>query len=240
MLVPRSRRLTCDVLHFHKQVPLCPHHRMMHLGPLDEVRKATQTRISWPVLFLKAYSLMAREVPPLRQVWMRFPWSHIYEHNESIGMLAIQREYRGEPWLFWGRFDRPETKSLIDLQKKLNWYQDQPVERIFRRFLFLSAMPNPLRRFLWWCNMQLSGAVRARSIGTFFLSTLAGKGAEIDCPPSFQTGVVTYGPIDAQGHSRVTVAYDHRLMDGQLVADGLRRIEEILCGPLSDELKTLH
>ncbi len=60
--VPRSRRLTCDVLHFHKQVPLCPHHRMMDLGSLEPIRKACQTRISWPVLFLKAYSLMAREI----------------------------------------------------------------------------------------------------------------------------------------------------------------------------------
>lgn len=213
---------------------------MMNLGPLDEARKASKSRVSWPVLFLKAYSLMARDVPVFRQTWMRFPWSNIYQHDTSVGMLAVQREYGGEPWLFWGRFESPETKPLVDLQKTLNWYQEQPVERVFRRFVLLSAIPNPLRRFIWWCNMQLSGALRAREVGTFFLSTLAGRGAMIDCPPSFQTGVLTYGPIDSQGHSRVTVAYDHRLMDGQLVADALSRIEEILSGPLSEELKTLH
>lgn len=240
LFIPRSRRLTCDVLHFHKQVPLCPHHRMMNLSSLDLVRKATQSRISWPVLFLKAYSLMALEFPVFRQTWMRFPWANIYQHPASVGMLAIQREYHGEPWLFWGRFESPETKSLFDLQKTLNWYQEQPVERVFRRFLLLSSVPNPLRRFIWWCNMQLSGALRAREVGTFFLSTLAGKGAVIDCPPSFQTGVLTYGPIDLHGHSRVTVAYDHRLMDGHLVADALTRIESILNGALSDELKSLH
>ena len=66
-----------------------------------------------------------------------------------------------------------------------------------------------------------------------------GHGAEIDCPPSFQTGVLSYGPIDAQGYSRVTLAYDHRLMDGMLVADSLQRIEQILNGVLTDELKAL-
>ena len=88
--------------------------------------------------------------------------------------------------------------------------------------------------------MQLSGAERAKRVGTFFLSSLAGRGAVIDCPPSFQTGVVSYGPIDTHGYSRVTLAYDHRLMDGMLVADALVKIEQILHGPLADELRSLH
>lgn len=238
-LVPRSRRLSCDVLHFHQQVPLCPHHRMFHLAPLEELRKSCPTRISWPVLFLKAYGLLAREVPVFRQTWMPFPWPSIYQHDTSVGMLAINREYKGEAWLFWGRFQSPENSSLIDLQQQLDIYQNAPVKQSFKRFLRLSSVPNPFRRLIWWFNMQLSGAVRARRVGTFFLSTLASRGTEIAMPPSFQTGVVSYGPIDSHGRSRVTLAYDHRLMDGLLVADSLQRIEQILHGVLADELKTL-
>lgn len=238
-LVPRSRRLTCDVLHFHKQVPLCSHHRLCHLGALDAIRKACPTRISWPVLFLKAYALMACETPVFRQTWMSFPWPSIYQHDSSIGTIAVQREYQGEPWLFWGRFKVPEDKPLTELQGHLDYYQQQPVEQVFKRYLQLSQIPNPFRRFLWWCNLQLSGTMRAKRVGTFFLSTLASRGVEIDCPPSFQTGVLSYGPIDAQGQSRVTLAYDHRLMDGLLVADSLLRIEQILNGVLADELQSL-
>lgn len=238
-LVPRSRRLTCDVLHFHGQVPLCPHHRMCHLGPLDAIRKACPVRVSWPVLFLKAYSLLARETPVFRQTWLSFPWPTIYQHDTSVGMLAIQREYQGEPWLFWGRFSSPEVTPLLELQQQLDRYQQQPVKQVFKRFLQLSAIPNPLRRFIWWCHMQLSGAIRAKRVGTFFLSTLASRGVQIDCPPSFQTGVLSYGPIDAAGHSRVTLAYDHRLMDGLLVAESLIRIEQLLNGELAEELTTL-
>lgn len=238
-LVPRSRRLTCDVLHFHKQVPLCSHHLQCHLGALDAIRKACPTRISWPVLFLKAFALMARETPVFRQTWMSFPWPSIYQHDSSTGVLAVQREYLGEPWLFWGRFKSPEDQPLAGIQWQLDRYQQQPVEQIFKRYLQLSLIPNPFRRFLWWCNLQLSGTMRAKRVGTFFLSTLASRGVEIDCPPSFQTGVLSYGPIDPQGQSRVTLAYDHRLMDGQLVANSLLRIEQILNGVLANELKTL-
>ena len=119
-LVPRSRRLTCDVLHFHQQVPLCPHHRMTHLGSLDAIRQACPVRVSWPVLFLKAYALLAKETPVFRQTWMSFPWPTIYQHDTSVGMLAIQREYRGEPWLFWGRFTSPENTPLPELQRRLD------------------------------------------------------------------------------------------------------------------------
>ncbi len=238
-LVPRSRRLTCDVLHFHQQVPLCPHHRMTLLGPLDTIRKACPVRVSWPVLFLKAYALLAKETPVFRQTWMSFPWPTIYQHDTSIGILAIQREFRGEPWLFWGRFNSLEVTPLFELQQQLDRYQQQPVKQIFKRFLQLSSIPNPLRRFIWWCHIQLHGPTRAQRVGTFFLSTLASRGVEIDCPPSFQTGVLSYGPIDTAGLSRVTLAYDHRLMDGQLVADSLLRLEQILNGVLAEELQTL-
>lgn len=238
-LVPRSRRLTCDVLHFHQQVPLCPHHRMIQLGTLDSLRKSTPQRISWPVLFLKAYGLLAREFPVLRQAWMPFPWPSIYEHDSSVGMLAIHREYKNEPWLFWGRFCAPENSSLMELQQLLNHYQTSPVERTFKRYLILSAMPSPLRRLLWWMNLKVSGNARSRRTGTFFLSTLSGSGAEIDMPPSFQTGVISYGPINAEGRSRLTLAYDHRLMDGRLVAQGLQRLEQILNDVLADELRAM-
>ncbi len=191
------------------------------------------------MLFLKAYALLAKETPVFRQTWMSFPWPTIYQHDTSVGMLAIQREYQGEPWLFWGRFLAPEHTPLPELQRRLDRYQQLPVEQIFKLFLHLSLIPNPLRRFIWWCSLQLRGATRARRVGTFFLSTLASRGVEIDCPPSFQTGVISYGPIDAEGHSRVTLAYDHRLMDGLLVADSLLRMEQILNGVLADELKSL-
>ncbi len=237
--LPRSRRLTCDVLHFHRKVPTCAHERIVNLSEVHELRSQLPTRISWPVLFIKAYALVAQKRPVLRQMWCRWPWRHLIQHPVSVGMLAIQREYQGEPWLFWGRMSEPESASLTELQGRLDRYLQQPVERIFKKQLQLSAFPTPIRRALWWYNLNLTTAARAKRVGTFFLTTLAAKGVEIPHPPSFQTGNLSYGPLDDNGNCRVTLAYDHRLTDGLQIAECLAELEAALCGPIASELRAL-
>ncbi len=188
---------------------------------------------------LKGYALVACEFPVLRQAWLGAWPPTVYEHPESVAMLAIEREYRGVPWVFWGKFRAPDSTSLLDLQTRLDHYKQAPVETVFRRQLQLSGVPNPLRRWLWWWNLNVSGRARARRTGTFFLTTLAGLGAEIQNPPSFHTGNLSYGPLDERGEMRVTLSYDHRLLDGATVARALARLEEILRELLAAELESL-
>ncbi|MCA9072900.1 MAG: hypothetical protein KDA84_28450, partial [Planctomycetaceae bacterium] len=204
--LPRSRALTCDVLHYHAKVPTCAHDRICDLSPLAAVRRELPERISWTLLFIKAFGLVARDYPVLRQVYQPWPWPHIFQHSQSVGMMAIQREHLGEPWLFWGRFSSPETQSLLEMQNQLTRYLTEPVTKIFKRQWQLSAFPTPLRRLFWWWTLNASGAKRPRRAGTFFLTTLAGRGAEIQHPPAFLTSNMTYGPFDEQGRSRVTIA----------------------------------
>jgi hypothetical protein len=87
--------------------------------------------------------------------------------------------------------------------------------------------------------LNVSLSKRASRSGTFFLTTLAGKGVEIQDPPAFLTSNLTYGPLDQQYRSRVTMSYDHRLMDGSFVADCLLELERVLNGPIADELKSI-
>jgi hypothetical protein len=190
-------------------------------------------------LFIKAFGLVAREVPVLRQIYQPWPWPHVYEHPSSVGMLAICREFRGEPWLFWGRFSEPESKSLANLQSLLDRYLTEPPEVIFQRQWQLSAFPTPIRRLFWWWTLNASGAKRPLRAGTFFLTTLAGQGAEIQHPPAFLTSNMTYGPFDDRGRSRVTIAYDHRLTDGLQIARCLNMLEDTLNGPVTAELNQL-
>jgi hypothetical protein len=93
---------------------------------------------------------------------------------------------------------------------------------------------------IWWWNLNVGTKSRAKRLGTFFLSTLAGRGAEIQLPPSIHTGCLTYGPLDENGIARVTLAYDHRVMDGALVAEILLRLEETLSGVLTAELRAIR
>ena len=72
-----------------------------------------------------------------------------------------------------------------------------------------------------------------------FLTTISSRGAEIRHPPGFLTSGLTFGPIDERGCSRVTLAYDHRLLDGRMVADILADLEQTLNGVIAEELAAM-
>ena len=239
LAIPRSRRLTMDVLHLHAQVPTCAHDRKCDLSRLVEVRKTARVRISWSILFIKAFAIVAARHAVLRQTYMGWPWAHLYQHPESVAVIATHREIAGQSWLFWSRFARPEAASLVELQRQLDRYQEKPVEKVFRNQWLLSGMPTLVRRLLWWWTLNVSGAGRAKRTGTFALTTIAAGGAEIQHPPGFLTSNLTYGPLDESGCARVTIAYDHRLMDGSPVAQFLQELEEALCTVIADELASL-
>jgi len=239
MALSRSRRLTIDVLHYNRRVPTCAHDRRFHLIHLAELRSQLPVRISWSLLFIKAFALVAAKRPVLRQSYIEWPWAHVFEHPHSVAMIATQREHRGEPWLFWSRFMKPEQTPLIELQRLLDRYQTGPVERLYRQQWQLSGLPTLIRRLFWWWSLNCAGSRRAHRIGTFFLTTLAGKGVEIQDPPAFLTSNLTYGPLDESGYCRVTLSYDHRLMDGATVADCLIELEECLNGEIAAELQSL-
>lgn len=235
----RSRRLCVDVLHYHRKVPTCAHDRLCDLSRVAELRGRLPRRISWTLLFLKAFGLVAAQRPVIRQTFMRWPWPHVYQHPHTVAMMVTEREFRGEPWLFWSRFTAPETRPLEELQQSLDRCLHEPPEQIFRRQYDLSALPTPLRRMFWWWTLNVSGERRARRTGTMFLTTIAAHGAEIQHPPAFLTANVTYGPLDERNRSRVTIAYDHRLMDGATVAACLADLETTLNGPIAAELEEI-
>ena len=239
LAIPRSRRLTLDVLHLHKQSATCAHDRQFRLSHVAELRSQLPVRISWAVIFIKAFGIVAAKRPVLRQTYQRWPWPHLYQHAQNVAMLATHRMHREEPWVFWSRFVSPETQSLSALQANLDRFLTEPPNKVFRQQWQLSGLPTFLRRFLWWWTLNIALAKRARRSGTFFLTTLAGKGVEIQDPPAFLTSNLTYGPMDDQQQCRVTMSYDHRLMDGSFVADCLIELEEVMNHQIAAELESM-
>lgn len=188
---------------------------------------------------MKACALVAQDVPELRQTWYRWPWAHLYQHPHSIATLTVHREIKSEPWLFWGQISSPESRLLPEIQRLIDHFRETEVQRVFRKQYQFAHLPTILRRAIWWWNLNVATTNRAKRLGTFFLSTLSGRGAEIQLPPAIHTGCLTFGPLDASGVTRVTLAYDHRVMDGVLVADVLRRLEEALNETLAAELRSI-
>ena len=78
------------------------------------------------------------------------------------------------------------------MQLSLDKYQTEPVEAIFPFQWQLSGLPQLLRRCIWWWTLNIAGGKRAKRVGTFFLTTLASKGVEIQDPPAFLTSNLTF------------------------------------------------
>lgn len=233
------RRFINDLIYFAHQVPSVPVSRVIDVTPLTGPRAIHPARPSWAVLFMKAYALVAAANPPLRRALLNFPWPRLYEHPQSNGALAMERSYMGEDGIFVGLFRAPEAQSIAQLQESLNFYKQQPLDQVgfFRQALRISRIPTPIRHFLWWSTLHLSGCKRAKRFGTFGLTSYGALGAESLHPISPLTTTLTFGPISPDGLVNVKLIYDHRVLDGAYVARRLGDIQATLDGTILDELR---
>jgi hypothetical protein len=100
-------------------------------------------------------------------------------------------------------------------------------------------LPGWLRRFLYWITLSWSGRTRAKRLGTFMVSSYGSLGAEQLHPISPYTTLLTFGPISAAGDVVVKLIYDHRVLDGRLIARCLAHLETIFHTTILDELRAL-
>jgi hypothetical protein len=232
------RRLVVDLVHFG--VPSVPVERRMSLGTLVALRAACPERPAWTAIFAKAFAIVARDVPALRRAYVKLPVPRLYEYPCSVVSVAIEREYAGETGLMFCRIPRPDTMPLLELSDRIRSAASQPVGEVssFRRAMWVSRLPLPIRRAIWWLGLNI-GRLRGNYFGTFGVSVYSSLGAESLHPISPLTTVLNYGAIAPDGSVTVRAIYDHRVMDGTAVALALRRLEETLNAAIADELRTL-
>jgi len=236
--ISASRRIIMDLMHEARQVPSIPVQRWVQLGDLETIRQQASPRISWFILFMKAFALVAKEHPQLRRSLIRYPWGRFYDHPFSICSLAIERQYQDEPCLFFAHFRSPETQTLTELQDALTRYKAKPIDSVgyYRRALMIGRLPTPVRRMLWWMSLNFSGLKRAKRMGTFGITSYGVLGAESLHPISPLTCTFNFGPIGKDGTVLIKIIYDHRTLDGSEVARRLRDIETALLTEVRAEL----
>src|SRR4051812_43746581 len=158
-----NRSLVLDVVALCDRSAYFPLERSFDLSQIAALRTAASRRISWAAIFLKAYAIVSAVTPQLRQAYIRWPWPHLCEYPNSVGMLAVNRQIDGEDRLCWARFTNPEKTALDELQQSLDGYQAKPVEEAFKWQLQLSRLPAMLRRVIWRANLNFSGRKRANA-----------------------------------------------------------------------------
>jgi hypothetical protein len=232
------RRFICDLVHFAKQVPSVPVQRSMHLAELNYARAAASPKPSWCSIFTKALAIVAAERPELRRAYLRFPWPHLFEAYTNVASIAVERKYYDEDAVFFGRIDRPEERSLQELDEKIRHLKNAPLESVgsFKQSILVSKIPWPLRRMIWWLGLNLAGKFRCQRLGTFGVSSYSGLGANSLHPLTPVTITLNYGPVGPDGEVDVRLIYDHRVMDGATIARALADMERVLTSDILSEL----
>lgn len=237
--IPAARNLVLDGLSIAPRHVYYPVERTMTLAEVASARGAASPRISWSVVWLKAYAAVCARLPLLRTVYQRWPWPQFVESDQVVGTLIVNRQDGDHERLCWALFHAPHEQPLPMLQSQLDRFQSEPIEQIYRKQVTFSKMPWPLRRLLWWWQLNFSGQKRTRRFGTFTQSTLAGQGANNGFHQTLLTTSLCFAPLDQHGATLATLICDHRVLDGAVAAEALRLLEEELRGPIVAELREL-
>lgn len=233
------RRVLGDVLSLSARHPTVPVQRRMQLANVAMARMAAG-RLGWPAVFMKAYARVAIEQPALRRAYVILPWPHLCEYPISIATMAVERDYEGEPAIFFGKIADPARLPLTEVHSHIRAFAEDPIEVVkpFRKMLALARLPWPVRRALLWLGLNLS-RTRPGQFGTFGLSVYSSLGSESLHPLSPLTTTLTYGVISQYGTVDVRLVYDHRVLDGATVARALARLEAELNGAILEELRQM-
>ncbi len=213
--------------------------RRMRLDDVIAARRAWPRRVSWLSIFMKAYSIVSADRPELRRTYMPFPWPHLYEHPANIATFSLERRYEGEDAVFLTHVPRPEIIKLDELDALIRRHKAAPIESVasYRRALWVSGLPLPLRRLMWSASLNVDGSLRAKTFGTFGISVVASLGAAGLHLLSPLTTTLNYGTFEPDGAIDVRLAYDHRVLDGATVARALVALDDVLHGEILAELR---
>ena len=230
--------MVIDLLHFARAIPTVPVQRRMQLAPLIAARAASADKPRWTAIFTKAYALVAAEYPVLRRAYVKLPWPQLYEYPASTVTIMFERQHEGEPSLFSYLLRDPTRFSLKALSDRLGSIAEKKIDEVpdFRRNLTISSLPRPLRRLIWWLGLNI-GRQRGNYFGTFGISVYSALKAESLHPLAPVTTLLNYGVFADDGSVDVRIIYDHRVMDGATVARVLARLEEVLTGPVLEEIR---
>ena len=124
------RRLLTDLSHLSRGFPRATLLTRINVAALAGSRD--QARIPWPVVFAKAYALVAAGSPPLRRVYVKLPWPHLYELPQSVASIIVERDWphdgdRDEKALFLGRLKAPDTATLPNLATRMLALKSAPI-----------------------------------------------------------------------------------------------------------------
>jgi hypothetical protein len=232
------RRLIIDLMHASMQVPFVSLRRSLTIRPLAEARLAAAERPGWAAIFAKAFSLVAREEPVLRTLFVDWPWPYFYQLPRSVGMIAIARKEDGEDCVLPQKVGTADEMTLTEVDALIRHAKDAPVDQVpaFRKILRTTRLPLPLRRLFWLVGLNF-GRQRANYFGSFGVTSVAAYGGGELHAISPGPFVLSYGRVGPDRTIDVLIRWDHRITDAALIAKAMTRLEQVLNTEIAAELR---
>src|SRR3982074_2085198 len=94
--ISMPRRLVADLMHASIRVPFVSLSRSIDVRQILEARALAAQPPGGAAIFVKAFSLVAKDEPVLRTLYAKWPWPSFYELPRSIAMVAIARVEDGQ------------------------------------------------------------------------------------------------------------------------------------------------
>jgi hypothetical protein len=231
------RRLIADLMHASIRVPFVSLMRPLNIGPLLEARALAPLPPGWAAIFVKAFSLLARDEPILRTLYAKWPWPGLYELPRSVAMVAIARVEDGEHCVLPQKIPHADALALTEIDALIRHAKEAPIGEVpaFRKILRVTRLILPLRRLMWMIGLNF-GRQRANWSGSFGVTSVAAYGpGELHAlsPGPF---ILSYGVVEKDQSIDVVIRWDHRIADAAPIAKALSRLEHVLNNEIAAEL----
>ena len=225
-------------MHASIRVPFVSLSRPLTVRHLLEARSLAAEPIGWAAIFVKAFSLVAKDEPVLRTLYAKWPWPGFYELPRSIAMVAIARIEDGHDCVLPQKVPAADMLPLTEVDRQIRHAKDAPIGEVpsFRKILRVTRLPLPLRRLMWLIGLNF-GRQRANWFGSFGVTSVAAYGAGELHALSPGPFILSYGVVAQNQTIDVVIRWDHRITDAALIAKALTRLEQVLNTEIAAELR---
>ena len=232
------RRLVADLMHASTRIPFVSLSRPLNVRQLLEARTLAAQPPGWAAIFVKAFSLVAKDEAVLRTLYAKWPWPSFYELPRSVAMVAIARVEHGQDCVLPRKVPAADTLSLTEIDAQIRHAKDAAIGEVpaFRKILRVTRLPLPLRRLMWLVGLNF-GRQRANWFGSFGVTSVAAYGAGELHALSPGPFILSYGVVAADQTIDVVIRWDHRITDAALIAKALTRLEQVLNTEIAAEMR---
>jgi len=233
------RRLVADLMHASIRVPFVSLSRPLDVRQLLEARALAARPPGWAAIFVKAFSLVAKEQPVLRTLYAKWPWPSFYELPRSIAMVAIARVEDGQDCVLPQKVPAADELPLAEVDAQIRHAKDAPIGEVpaFRKILRVTGLPLLLRRVMWLIGLNF-GRQRANWFGSFGVTSVAAYGAGELHALSPGPFILSYGVVEPDQTIDVVIRWDHRITDAAMIAKTLTRLEQVLNTEIAGEIRS--